>query len=411
MKQRLTTLLTVFLLVGLTFSSGYLVGKNDRDTTPVAAQDDATSQLFAPFWEAWGLMHQFYVDPLNDTTLMEGALNGMMQAPGDRHTDYMNPERYIQAREGLSGEYEGIGATVRQDETTGALIIVRPLPGSPAEAAGILPGDQVVSVDGEDITGLDQDVIIGMVKGTAGTEVVLGVLREGNAETLEISVTRARIALPAVEYELLENNIGYILLYNFGLDSPQQVADALRALDAENLDGLVFDLRGNTGGYLDTTLEIISMFVERGTIFIEREANGVEEKVQAYGNPLVPTVPIVILTDEFSASASEVMAGALQDHERAVLLGTKTFGKGSVQTWRDLSNGGGIRITIARWFTPLGRSVEPNGIEPDIPLEFVPPAEGEIYSRTTDNQIQAASEYLQELPRGPQANQPANGGF
>lgn len=412
MKRKITASISLILLIAVTFGSGYIVGKQDPAPQSVNAQDDPMGSLFNPFWEAWDLMHQYYVDPLDDNTLMEGALSGMLESTGDLYTDYMNPQTYAQAREGLSGEYEGIGATVRKDEETGALIIVRPLPGSPAEAAGILAGDEVVEVDGEDITTLDQDVIIGMVKGPAGTDVVLGVLRSDETEIIRIPVTRARITLPAVEYEVFDDQIGYILLYNFGVSSAQEVADALVEMDVENLNGLIFDLRGNTGGYLDTTLNIMSMFIERGVIFIERGADGSEEQVEAYGNAIAPTVPMVILVDEFSASASEVMAGTFQDYGRATLIGTTTYGKGSVQTWQTLSSGGGIRITIARWFTPLGRSVEPDGIEPDEVLEYVPLEEGATYDRATDNQIQAALEHLMtRVPHGPQAYQPATAGI
>ncbi len=405
MKQRITSLITLLALIVVTFGAGYMVGNNN---SPVSAQDPTTEEVFEPFWEAWELMHQFYVDPLDDTALMEGALAGMMAAPGDPNTDYMAPDRYTRAREGLTGEYEGIGATVRKDEDTGALTIIRPLPGSPAEASGILPGDQVVTVNGEDVTDLELEVIISMVKGPANTDVTLGIAR--GDETVEIVVTRARIHLPSIEYEIFDNNIGYILLYNFGLSSATELAQALEEIDAENLDGLILDLRGNNGGYLDVTLEIISMFVSRGTIFIERGANGTEDKVQAFGDPLAPTVPMVVLTDGFSASASELVAGALQDHERATLIGTATYGKGSVQTWRQLSNGGGIRITISRWFTPAGRSVEPDGIAPDIEVEYVAPDDGQLYDRANDNQIQAALDHLEAVggPNGPQAIVPSN---
>ncbi|NDJ84837.1 MAG: S41 family peptidase [Chloroflexi bacterium] len=404
MKRRMTTIVTLLLLVAVTFSSGYLVGS--QQTAPVVAQDTSDrDELFQPFWEAWDLLHDYYVDPLEDEDLLEGAITGMMSAPGDPHTDYMPPDRFTQAREGLSGEYEGIGATVRKDEETGALIIVRPLPDSPAEAAGLMPGDEVVTVDGQNITDMDQTLIISMVKGPAGTEVVLGIRREGEEELIEITVTRARIDLPSLDYEILENDIAYVTLYNFGAESDEDLANALEEIDIEARAGLILDLRGNTGGYLDTSLEIISMFIEQGTIFIERGANNTEDKVQAYGNPIAPNIPMVLLVDGFSASASELVAGALQDHERATVIGETTFGKGSVQSWRQLSNGGGIRITIARWFTPLGRSVEPDGLDPDIEVIYDAPAD-EPYDRANDNQLQAAIEYLEELvPEGPQAQQ------
>jgi carboxyl-terminal processing protease len=391
MKQRLTTLLSLLMLVSVVFGAGYYMGTQEQ--RPAAAQDTAAHAEFEPVFEAWDLLHELYVDPLDDQVLVDGMLTGLMEAAGDDNTDYMNPDRYNQAVTNLQGNYEGIGATVEQDPDTGALVIVRPFPGSPAEAAGLLSGDAVIAVDGKDVVGMDLTAIINMVKGPAGTDVVLTVERGDQPETLDITVTRQRIELPTMEYEILDDDIGYILLYSFGANTANEVRDALVAMEVDTLDGLILDMRGNTGGYLDTLLEITSMFVEEGTIFVQRDESG-EDRIQAYGNPVAPDVPMVVLVDEFSASASEVVMGTLQDYERATTVGTQTFGKGSVQTWHDLSNGGGIRITRSRWYTPEGRSVEPDGLQPDIELEYEPPAEGDPYDRAEDNQIQFAIDFL-----------------
>lgn len=391
MKQRLTTLLSLLMLVTVVFGAGYYMGVQDQE--PAAAQDPETQAEFEPLFEAWDLLHDLYVDPLDDDTLIDAMLTGLMNAAGDENTDYMNPERYDQAVTNLAGNYEGIGATVEQDPDTGALVIVRPFPGSPAEAAGLLAGDAIIAVDGKNIAGMEQNAIINMVKGPAGTDVVLTVERDGEEELLDITVTRQRIELPTMEYEILDGGIGYIQLYTFGANTASDVRNALLEMDANTLSGLILDMRGNTGGYLDTLLEITSMFIEEGTIFVQRDGSG-EDRIQAYGDPIAPDVPMVVLVDEFSASASEVVMGTLQDYDRATAVGTQTFGKGSVQTWHDLSNGGGIRITRSRWFTPDGRSVEPDGLVPDIELEYEPPAEGQPYDRAEDNQIQFAIDFL-----------------
>jgi carboxyl-terminal processing protease len=402
MKQSFRAAAGLMLLIALTFSAGYFVGHDSAQPQPVveAQGDDATEELFAPFWETWSLLHDNYVDPLDDEALMEASLNGMMDSLEDPHMGYIPPSDYQAILESLNGEFEGIGATVSQDEETGALEIVRPLPGSPAEAAGILAGDQVVTVDGEDITDLDQSVIISMVRGPAGTEVVLGIERAGEADVLEITVTRDRITLPSVDYEILDGNVGYLQLFQFGPTSNEEVREALVEMEAEDLSGLILDLRTNTGGYLDVTLDIISYFVEDGVILIEEDS---EDRVeyQAFGNPIAPTVPMVILVDQVSASGSELMAGALQDRGRATIVGMPTFGKGSVQTWRRLSNGGGVRITISRWLTPSGYSVSPDGIQPDIEVEFPELDPGTPYSQEIDTQLQAAIEALieQTAPR------------
>ncbi|MCI0709517.1 MAG: S41 family peptidase [Chloroflexi bacterium] len=397
MKQSFRAAVGLILLITLTFSAGYFIGHDTTQPQSVvqAQGDDATEELFAPFWETWTLLHDNYIDPLDDDALMEAALNGMIDSLEDPHMGYIPPVDYQEVLDSLNGEFEGIGATVSQDEVTGALEIVRPLPGSPAEAAGLLPGDHVVTVDGEDITDMDQSVIISMVRGPAGTDVVLGIERAGEADVLEITVTRDRILLPSVDYEILDGNVGYLQLFQFGPTSNEELRDALIEMEVEDLSGLILDLRGNTGGYLDVTLDIISYFVEDGLILIEEDA---EDRVeyQAFGNPVAPTVPMVVLVDQGSASASELMAGALQDRGRATVIGVPTFGKGSVQTWRRLSNGGGVRITISQWLTPSGYSVTPDGIQPDIVVEFPDLEPGTPYSQDIDTQLQAAIEALIE---------------
>lgn len=397
MGPRLKTLVSLMVLVTVTFGSGYLLGDHQAEQPArVAAQsgNPRDDEFFAPLFEAWDLLHQYYVDPLDDTLLLDSAISGLMSGVGDANTDYIAPARYGEVLEGLNAGFEGIGATVRKDETTGALTIVRPLPGSPAEAAGLAPGDQVITVDGEDITDLDQDVIISRVRGPAGTEVVLGVQREGVAETLEFRIVRARITLPTTDYEILEGNIGYIRLVGFSRESAVELDSILEEMDADNLNGLILDLRGNGGGYLDISLQVTSEFIADGLILIERGSGGTEQNYESFGDADAAAVPLVVLVDEGSASASEIVAGAIQDRDRGTVIGKQTFGKGTVQTWRSLSNEGGVRITIARWYTPDGRTIDGQGVVPDIEVDFTPPAEGETYSRETDSQIQAAIDYL-----------------
>jgi carboxyl-terminal processing protease len=395
MKYSSRTLSSIILLITITFGAGYIAGTQNTQTAVIAQEGpDEREELFRPFWETWDLLHQVYVDPLDDTALMEAALNGMVNSLNDPHMGYIPPSDYQVVLDSLNGEFEGIGATVRKDEDSGALVIVRPLPDSPAEAAGILAGDIVFTVDGEDITALDQEVIISMVRGPAGTQVVLGVQHPGVEDIVEITITRARITLPSVDYEVFDNNIGYLQIYQFAPGSDNEVHQALLDMDVESLNGLIIDLRGNTGGYVDATLDIMDQFIDEGVLLIERGGVEGERVYEASGTALAPTVPLVVLVDNGSASASELMAGALQDRGRATIIGVPTFGKGSVQTWRRLSNNGGIRITIARWYTPAGYYVEPNGIQPDKVVEFPPLEPGETYSYEIDPQLQAAIESL-----------------
>ncbi len=412
MRSQFNKVASVVLLVTLTFGAGYFF--RDSQDTPAAAQTGTSrDELFAPFWESWDLLHDNFVDPLDqqsDLDLMEAALDGMLTSLGDPNMGYMDPETYQLVFTDLSGEFEGIGATVRKDEETGALLIVRPLPGSPAEQAGVMPGDEIITVDGQDITAMDQEVIITLVRGPAGTDVVLGVHREGSADLIEITVTRARISLPSVEYDILDGDIAYIQLYDFSRDAASELTEALIESDAQNRAGLILDVRGNTGGYLDVALEVMSQFVESGPIMIERGSGDQEQVYRAFGGALAPTVPMVILVDGNSASASEILAATFQDVGRATVVGTQSYGKGTVQTWRQLSNGGAVRITIARWYTPDERSIDLIGVTPDIVAEFEPLEPGTIYSYDVDSQLQAAIKALDGVGL-PQVHLPISGGL
>ncbi|MBI5959983.1 MAG: S41 family peptidase [Chloroflexi bacterium] len=349
---------------------------------------DSDETRFAPFWDLWAQIHESYHN-LDDNLLMEGALSSMMASIGDPHTDYMDPITWEMVNAGMSGEYEGIGATVRQDENTGGLELVSIMQGSPAEKAGLQPGDQIVMVEGKDITDLRQDQIISQVRGPAGTLVRLGIARPGIEDIMKFEVLREKITVPTVTAEMLDGQIGYIRLNQFDFSTSAEMRTALEAIDANNLNGLILDLRGNPGGYLSTSIEVTSAFVITGAVLIERRP-GSEFTHQVAGNAIAPDVPMVVLVDQGSASASELVSGALQDHERATIVGMPTFGKGSVQTWHQLSNGGGIRITISRWYTPSGRSVSEVGIEPDVLVPYEP----KEISGLDDNQLEAALQVL-----------------
>jgi carboxyl-terminal processing protease len=372
--------------------AGMIAAIDDPASTLTAPDLPATADnreaLFAPFWALWKQLHTAY-NNLDDTALMEGALSSMMAAVGDPHTDYMDPDTWAMVNEGMSGEYEGIGATVRQDENTGGLELVSIMRGSPAEKAGLMPGDQIVMVEGQDVTDLRQDQIISLVRGPAGTLVRLGIMRPGSENLLKFEVMREKITVPTVEVELLDGQIGYVRLSQFEFSTSAEMRLALEAIDANNLNGLILDLRGNPGGYLTTSIEVASAFLPTGAVLIERTP-GSEFTHEVNGDAIAPDVPMVVLVDQGSASASELVSGALQDQGRATIVGMTTFGKGSVQTWHELSNGGGIRITISRWYTPNGRSVSEVGIEPDI----VVPYETEEISGLADNQLEAALQVL-----------------
>jgi carboxyl-terminal processing protease len=406
------------------------------------------SETFQPFWETWEVLHDYFVDqPLDETILVQGAmdgllnhadiaenvfsdeaaqafstaaetpedasdaflafwhlwinasgesevmlmrhaLNGMVDSLGDQHTSYMDPDQYQEALIPLDGTYEGIGAFVDADGEY--LTIVSPIPGSPAEAAGLQPGDQVIKVDSEDMTGIDGNLVRRRVLGPAGTDVTLTIRREGVAD-FDVVITRAEITIPSVTGEILEGtNLAYVQLLSFGDTTGDEMHEILVELLARNPDGLILDLRGNGGGYVDTAVQISSEFIADGVIFYEVFGDGSRETYQSLGDGLATDIPLVVLVDEGSASASEILAGAIQDYGRGTLVGTVTFGKGSVQNWLDLTDGGALRVTIARWHTPNDRLIHEIGLTPDVIVEIT----DEDVTAGRDPQLDKAIELL-----------------
>ena len=380
----------VIMLMG-SFSGGFLVGHflpiggagkapiqfGNVEPPPIVVSPDQQSTtpseletLFQPFWEAWNIVHDEYVDqPVDDELLMQGAIRGMIEALGDEHSAYMDPKTYEDASAGLAGEYEGIGAWV--DTTADYLTIISPIPGSPAERAGLKPGDKVIAIDGEDMTGINAELARQRVLGPAGTTVVLTVAREGESEPLEFSITREKIVIKSVTGEMLENDIGYVQIITFGDKTTPELRAALEDLMAQNPKGLVIDLRNNGGGYLQTSVEVASEFIGKGVILYEQYGDGERTTYEALKDGHATEMPLVVLINEGTASASEIVAGAIQDYWRGKLVGVTSFGKGSVQNWVPLSNNqGAVRITIAEWLTPNERAIDGEGLIPDIEVEI-----------------------------------------
>jgi carboxyl-terminal processing protease len=389
MSSRFVRNFVIAIIAGLlllgSFSGGVLVGwvlpKSSTSNaapnvaiSPTSDQNTGTpedlSQTFKPFWETWDLVHSLYVDqPVDNTTLMRGAISGMLQSLGDAHTAYMTPDEYTQANTALGGEYEGIGAIV--DITGDYLKIVSPMPDSPAEKAGIKVGDLIIAVDGQDMTGVDGQLVLKKVKGPAGTQVTLTIQRAGTDQPIDITVTRAKITQSSVSYKMLDSGIAYVALSTFGDNSTKDLKAALKDLMSQNPKGLVFDLRYNGGGYLNTAVEVTSQFINSGYVLFEQYGDGTRTEFEALKGGLALDIPMVVLVNEGSASASEITAGALQDAGRAKLVGVTTYGKGTVQDWRALQdNQGAVRITIARWLTPKERQINGTGLTPDVEVKM-----------------------------------------
>ncbi|RMG75200.1 MAG: S41 family peptidase [Chloroflexi bacterium] len=365
---------------------------------------------FEPLFQAYNMIDSQYVSDVEIDVLVDGAIRGMVEALDDPYSNYVDPEFFPFVNNDLSGEIEGIGVVITETEDGNEIEIVNVLEGTPAEAAGLQPGDVFVIVNGENVYGLTYLELAARVRGRAGTTVNI-TMRRGQ-ELIDFVVERARIEIPNVEYEILEGDIGYISMAQFSSLSRQQVDEALAAIHIDTLNGLIFDLRGNPGGYLSAAVQIGGLFLEEGTLLIEDFGDGTTEEfiirdqqvfqVDQNGNetlymsdvtPLNVDIPIVVLVDEFSASASELVAGAWQDNGVVTLIGNTTFGKGTVQTQSQLINGGGIRLTIARWLTPNGNWISEQGITPDILVTLPDNYDIEQYG---DIQLKAALEYLMQ---------------
>ena len=389
LNQKTVTIITIILAGVLIFTSG--IGAGYFLTTYLVPSERAEYEnVFQSFYQAWNIIHTQYLEqPVDDIALIQGAIKGMMDSLGDPYTAYMNPEEYAEQNAPLQGEYTGIGAWV--DTSGDALVFISPMPGSPAEAAGIQPGDIVIMIDGEDVRSVEPDLVLKKILGPEGTLVNITIEREGQDEPIEMEIERAVISIPTVDHELLKNEVGYIRLYSFSANSASEFSSAFTDLLEEGASSLIVDLRSNSGGYVETAVEITSYFIDSGTILIEEWGDETRDEYLASEEPIDSEIPLVVLVDGGSASASEIMAGALQDYDRGTLIGTTTFGKGLIQNWIPLVNdNGAIRVTIARWLTPEEQQIQGNGLTPDIVVEF---SEEDIQN-AKDVQLDAALDYL-----------------
>ena len=370
-------------------------GSTDDNTAAILEAQSDDFYDYAPIIEeAWNLAHQYFVDqPLDNELLIQGAMRGMMEALGDKHSMYLSPAELTQLSITQEGTYEGIGAWV---DTSGDYItIISPMAGSPAEEAGLKTGDVVLAIDGEDMTGINPDIALQKILGPAGSEIVLTIEREGEEEPLDVAIIRAEITVPSVEYEMLENDIAHIELYNFGEHTSEDFVAILQEVQDEGAKGIILDLRGNGGGYLYTAVNILSQFIEPNTPLIYQVyGDGSEEVWESVSGGIAYDIPMVVLADGGSASASEITIGALQDLDRATIIGTTTYGKGSVHYVLPLSDdNGAVQVTIAKWLTPDKRFIHEIGIEPDIVVEF----DADAYEEGIDNQLEEGIEVLLEM--------------
>jgi carboxyl-terminal processing protease len=324
---------------------------------------------FNTMTEAWAVINNDYIDKeeLDATKLSEGAVRGMVIALGDKYSAYLDPEVHTLEMSSIKGKFYGIGAYVGSKDNR--LVIIAPMNGSPAEEAGLLPGDQIIEIDGEDTMDLSVTEAALIIQGPEGTDVILTILREDEEKPFEVTITRKEITLKSAFWEI-KDNVAYISLIGFAENTTSELMEALQEAKANNVEGIVLDLRNNGGGLLNIAVDVTSQFLEKGIVVKAVNNKGEEgfEPVKAGG--IATDIPLVVLVNGGSASASEVVAGALQDYERAKLIGQQTFGKGSVQVIRTLSDGSSIHMTTARWLTPTGRTIDGVGLQPDLYSEL-----------------------------------------
>jgi len=364
--------------------------KNDLESSEARASFERQMDILP---EIWRILDREYIDPeaLDPQKAIHGAASGLVSSLGDPYTAFVEPVAAAIINEDMSGSFEGIGASVEMVD--GELTIVRLLPNSPAFKAGLKERDVVLEVDGVPLEGKSLMEAVSLIRGPKGTVVELLIRREGVPEPFLVSVTRDKVELETVESRMLEGGIAYLRLTEFNAVSADRVHEALDGLLKEAPSGLVFDLRGNPGGYLQMAVEVASEFLPKGSLVlqeVQRDRPTREYRVKRQG--LATEIPLVVLVNRSSASASEIVAGAIRDNGRGVLVGEETFGKGSVQNTHTLENGASLRVTIARWLLPSGRNLDGQGIEPDIKV----PMTAEDVAEGRDPQLERAIQYLVE---------------
>ena len=306
-------------------------------------------------------------DELTIEILEEAAIRGMLNALGDPNTSYLSPEGYKQVVESYESDFEGIGAWVREQD--GRIMVQAVMDGAPAEDAGLLSGDVLLEVDGQPVDGFSVDEAVALIRGPRGSAVDLLVLHPEKETPERITITRASIRTPSAGWRPLNEEIAYLWIDRFRDETDKEVEEAVVEIVREGYSGLVLDVRGNLGGILSTTVSIASLFLEEGLVLYQVDAQGIRTDMEVSGGGIATEMPLVVLVDGVSASSSEVLAGALQDHGRAVVIGTQTFGKGSVNELKELDSGSALYVTAALWYTPNGRLIEGEGLQPDITSE------------------------------------------
>lgn len=393
-------LATALVIVGAVFVGTRLTQANKPDENPQVATvlEDSAIDSFTikklQFLEKT-IDEYFYLEEITDEELQDGIYKGMLEALNDPYSEYYTKRELQDLMDQIAGIYYGIGAYVSLDEETSLPKISGVIAGTPAEEVGLRENDLIYQVGDVSTYGLTLTEAVSYIRGEEGTEVTLTIIREGVNDYLEITATRRKVESPTVEYEMLDNHMGYIQIVNFEDVTADQFADALATLRGSGMESLILDLRGNPGGSLTSVVDVANMLLPKGLIVYTEDKNGKRSEYSCDGKREID-IPMVVLVDMNSASAAEILAGAIQDYGKGTLVGTTTFGKGIVQQVIPFKDDTAVKITISSYFTPLGRNIHEIGIEPDVLCEF----DGEAYygsEERPDNQLEKAKEVLGEM--------------
>ncbi|OGL70354.1 hypothetical protein A3C17_04140 [Candidatus Uhrbacteria bacterium RIFCSPHIGHO2_02_FULL_53_13] len=392
------------LVVTAVFSVGFAVGRTQ--TQSVVLEDGSVIGLkevrerandveFALFWEVWDMLQNDYLrGPVPEKDLFYGAVNGLVDGLNDPYSEFFDPREADVFESDLEGKFEGIGAEIGIRENQ--LVIVSPLVDSPAEHAGIQAGDKIYFIDDVDTAEMSVDEAVRLIRGPRGSTVVLTVSHNGIETVEEISIVRDVIRIDSVTWEVTDDGVAVIRIAFFNADTAALFNRAVVELMQEDVSGIVLDLRNNPGGFLDRAVSVAGEWIGNDTVVIERNENGDLERFPSTGVGRLQRIPTLVLVNGGTASASEIVAGALQDYGFATILGEQTFGKGSVQEYRELADGSAVKITISEWLTPLERSIDQNGIAPDVEIVF----DLEAYKEGIDVQLEAALNALKSNAYG-----------
>lgn len=388
----LTGAAAAVLILGGVWGAGRILDFGDGDfTSENVSEADVEEKLD----QLEGLIEDYYLyeDEVDKDALIEGIYTGYAGALGDPYTEYYDEEETKALQESTSGEFSGIGATMSQDAETGVITVVNVYKGSPAEKAGILEGDILSGVDGRSTDGQDLENVVSWIKGEQGTEVSVVVVRDG--EEVEMTAVRDIIEVQTVEYEMKAGQVGYISVSEFDSVTYDQFKTALEDLEASGMEGLVIDLRSNPGGNLSTVTDMLKLLLPEGTIVSTKDKYGNTEEITCDGTHEF-SKPLAVLVNQYSASASEIFCGAVQDYGTGTIVGTTTYGKGVVQQLLDLGDGTCLKMTIAEYYTPSGRSINGTGVTPDVEVEY----EYNAQDPEADNQLDRALEIVQDQIEG-----------